>query len=274
MQAISGLPAGQRLVLHGGRDDHGPHRPQRRGQDHDAQIHAPSGAPGRRADHDLRTGYGHGRARHPVAHRLRLRRRVILPAQAPAGADGRDEGLLSRLGRRTLRAARPAVFAGRAQARVRAVRGHEGQIPAGCCDVAQGGAADSRRADVRPRPRLARRAAGHVPDALRAGGRVDPLLHAHHVRPRCLCRHDHLHPVWPCRRQRKEAGADRRVSVRTGAGRRLRRGTARKAHRRAQPQGRAGRAHPRGDAGLAAGLAVSPANLEQIMVHLDREAEA
>ena len=28
------------------------------------------------------------------------------------------------------------------------------------------------------------------------------------------------------------------------------------------------------DAGLAAGLAVSPANLEQIMVHLEREAEA
>ena len=80
---------------------------------------------------------------------------------------------------------------------------------------------------------------------------------------------------WPRRRQRKEAGADRRVSVRTGAGRRLRRGTARKAHRRAQPQGRAGRAHPRGGrARLAAGLAVSPANLEQIMVHLEREAEA
>ena len=37
-------------------------------------------------DHDLRTGYGHGRARHPVAHRLRLRRRVILPAQAPAAS--------------------------------------------------------------------------------------------------------------------------------------------------------------------------------------------
>ena len=274
MQAISGLPAGQCLVLHGGRDDHGPDRPQRRGQDHDAQIHAPSGAPGRRADHDLRTGYGHGRARHPVAHRLRLRRRVILPAQAPAGADGRDEGLLSRLGQRTLCAARPAVFAGRAQARVRAVRGHEGQVPAGCCDVTQGGAADSRRADVRPRPRLARRAAGHVPDALRAGGRVDPLLHAHHVRPRCLCRHDHLHPVWPCRRQRKEAGADRRVSVRTGADAACGAALRGKLIGARSHKGELDALIRAEDAGLAAGLAVSPANLEQIMVHLEREAEA
>ena len=158
-------------------------------------------------DHDLRAGYGHGRARDPLAHRLRLRRRVVLPAQAPARADGRHEGLLSRLGRRALCAARPAVFAGREQARLRAVRGHEGQVSAGGCHVAPGGAADPRRADVRARPCLARRAAGHVPDALRAGGRVDPLLHAHHLRPRRLRGYDHVHPEWPRRRQRGQEGA-------------------------------------------------------------------
>jgi len=61
-----------------------------------------------------------------------------------------DEALLSRVGRRALRAPRPAVFARREQARLRAVGGHEGQVSTGGRHVAPGGAADPRRADIRP----------------------------------------------------------------------------------------------------------------------------
>ena len=77
------------------------------------------------------------------------RRRILLPAQAPARTDRGHEDVLSRLGRRAVCAARKPVLSGRGQARLRAVRGHEGQVPAGRRHVAPGRAADPRRADVR-----------------------------------------------------------------------------------------------------------------------------
>lgn len=72
----------------------------------------------------------------------------------------------------------------------------------------------------------------------------------------------------------KKAGADRRISVCTGTGRRLRRSAARKLIGARSHKGELDALIRAEDAGLAAGLAVSPANLEQIMVHLEREAEA
>ena len=60
-----------------------------------------------------------------------------------ADAHRRHAEILSRLERRALPRASVALRARRTQARVRAVRGHEGQVSAGGGDVARRAAADS-----------------------------------------------------------------------------------------------------------------------------------
>ena len=126
---------------------HGADRAKRRGQDDDDQIDSAPRPPGRRK----RSISGK-----PVWIWTRLPspggwlcvgRPLLLPEKAALAADRRLKASIPAWDGERYEALLP-VLTGRHQARLRAVRRHEGQVPAGLRPVARGKAPDSRRADI------------------------------------------------------------------------------------------------------------------------------